>query len=117
MLNCCSKHDVPFEICGKLIIALDEEEYCRLFRLYDRKRANGVRAHVLQGDRIRALEPHASGVAALQVPDAGLVDFRACASSWRTLLGARAQKSGSNGQSSASSVTAAAPGSSLGAAT
>ena len=32
----CGKHDVPFEICGKLIIALDEEECTRLFRLYDR---------------------------------------------------------------------------------
>jgi L-2-hydroxyglutarate oxidase len=79
MLEFCREHGVPFERCGKLIIALDEEERTRLLGLYDRARANGVRAHVLHGDRIRALEPHARGVAALQVPDAGLVDFaRVC---------------------------------------
>ena len=79
MVYFCTEHGVPFEICGKVIIALDEEERTQLLGLLDRARANGVRAHALQGDQIRALEPHARGVAALQVPEAGLVDFtRVC---------------------------------------
>ena len=71
MVSFCTEHGAPFEICGKVIIALDEEERTRLLALSDRARANGVRVQVLQGDRIRALEPHARGVAALHVPDAG----------------------------------------------
>jgi L-2-hydroxyglutarate oxidase len=47
--------------------------------LQDRAQANGVRAHLVEGDRIAALEPHAVGISALHVPDAGLVDFaRVC---------------------------------------
>jgi (S)-2-hydroxyglutarate dehydrogenase len=75
MVCFCSDHGVPFEVCGKLIVATDEDERSRLLSLEGRARANGVRAHVVESDRIRALEPHAAGIAALHVPDAGLADF------------------------------------------
>jgi (S)-2-hydroxyglutarate dehydrogenase len=75
MVCFCSEHGVPFEVCGKLIVATDEEERSRLLSLEGRARANGVQVHVVESDRIRALEPHATGVAALHVPDAGLADF------------------------------------------
>ena len=75
MVCFCSEHGVPFEVCGKLILATDEEERSGLLSLEGRARENGVRAHVVESDRIRALEPHATGVAALHVPDAGVADF------------------------------------------
>jgi (S)-2-hydroxyglutarate dehydrogenase len=80
MVCFCSEHGVPYEVCGKIIVAADESERARLLDLETRARANGVRAHLVERDRIRELEPHATGIAALHVPDAGLADFeRVCA--------------------------------------
>jgi L-2-hydroxyglutarate oxidase len=80
MVCFCSEHGVPFEVCGKLIVAADDAERGRLLDLEARARANGVRAQLVESDRIRAFEPHATGIAALHVPDAGLADFeRVCA--------------------------------------
>jgi L-2-hydroxyglutarate oxidase len=79
MVCFCSEHGVPFEICGKVIVAVDEAERARLLELHRRAHANGVRANIVDRAGIEALEPHARGVSALHVPDAGLVDFtRVC---------------------------------------
>jgi L-2-hydroxyglutarate oxidase len=79
MVCFCSEHGVPFEICGKVIVAVDEQERTRLHELDRRAQANGVRANLVDAAGLRALEPHARGIAALHVPDAGLVDFsRVC---------------------------------------
>jgi (S)-2-hydroxyglutarate dehydrogenase len=75
MVCFCSEHGVPFEICGKLIVAVDEAERARLLELHRRAHANGVRANMVERAGIEPLEPHARGIAALHVPDAGLVDF------------------------------------------
>jgi (S)-2-hydroxyglutarate dehydrogenase len=75
MVCFCSEHGVPYEVCGKLIVAAEDAERGRLLDLEARARANGVRAHLVAGDRVREFEPHATGVAALHVPDAGLADF------------------------------------------
>ena len=75
LVEFCDIYGIRYEVCGKVIVATDEGERARLLALHDRARANGVRADVVAGDRIRALEPHARGVAALHVPEAGIVDF------------------------------------------
>jgi (S)-2-hydroxyglutarate dehydrogenase len=75
MVCFCTEHGVPFEICGKVIVAVDEAERARLLELHRRANANGVRANIVERAGIEALEPHARGIAALHVPDAGLVDF------------------------------------------
>lgn len=72
----CREQDVPFEICGKVIVAVDENEEALLERLYQRGCENGVRCELIHKDRLRELEPHAAGVAAIHVPEAGIVDFR-----------------------------------------
>ena len=79
MICFCSEHGIPFDVCGKVIVAAHEGERSRLLALHDRARANGVRADLVASDYLRALEPHAVGVAALHVPEAGIVDFtRVC---------------------------------------
>lgn len=76
----CGAHDVPFETCGKVIVATHYHEIAGLRRLHDRATANGVRCDVIDAARLRELEPHASGVAALHVPESGIVDYaRVCA--------------------------------------
>jgi 2-hydroxyglutarate dehydrogenase len=76
----CERHDVPVERCGKVIVALTEDEVPGLDALEWRGRQNGV-AGLRRLDRrgLRDLEPHAEGVAALHSPATGIVDFPAVA--------------------------------------
>jgi (S)-2-hydroxyglutarate dehydrogenase len=70
-------HDIPFEHCGKLVIALEESELDRLAALRERALANGVPGLEEVGpERIRELEPHAAGIRGLWSPETGIVDFR-----------------------------------------
>jgi 2-hydroxyglutarate dehydrogenase len=76
----CEERGIPFERCGKLIVASTEAELTGLDELERRGRANGVPGlRRLDADGIRELEPHATGVAALHSPETGIVDFRAVA--------------------------------------
>jgi len=76
----CQNHGVPFERCGKLIVAADEEEAIRLRALAERGQANGlVGLRILTPGEMRALEPHVAGVVGLSVPQTAIVDFSAVA--------------------------------------
>ena len=73
----CTEHDVPFERCGKLVVAVDETELPRLAELKARGEANGLRGLEEVGpERIAEIEPHAAGIRALHVAETGIVDFR-----------------------------------------
>lgn len=73
----CRAHGVAFELCGKVVVALDEGELPRLNELHARAVANGVVCELIDAARLRALEPHAAGVRALHVPETGIVDYTA----------------------------------------
>jgi L-2-hydroxyglutarate oxidase len=75
----CAEEEVPYEICGKVIVALDEAERGRLEALRERAVANGVRCERISPEELREIEPHVAGVAALHVPETGIVDYgRVC---------------------------------------
>jgi 2-hydroxyglutarate dehydrogenase len=72
----CDEHDVAYERCGKVIVALDRSELGRLDELERRGRANGVPGLRRIGpDELRELEPHATGIEGLHSPQTGIVDF------------------------------------------
>ncbi|MDQ8199183.1 L-2-hydroxyglutarate oxidase [Pelagicoccus enzymogenes] len=74
----CQKHDIPHEICGKLIVATREDELPRLEALHQRAQANGLENVTrLSAEQIADYEPHATGIAALRVPQTGIVDYHA----------------------------------------
>jgi (S)-2-hydroxyglutarate dehydrogenase len=76
LLEFCDEEGVPYDICGKVIVAADESERPALDELHRRALANGVPVGAVDGSRLRELEPHCSGVSALHVPTTGLVDFQ-----------------------------------------
>jgi L-2-hydroxyglutarate oxidase len=80
MVEFCRENDVPHEICGKLVVAANENEVPRLRALEERGTANGLEGlRWLNRDEMREIEPHAGGVAALRVPQEGIVDYpRVC---------------------------------------
>jgi L-2-hydroxyglutarate oxidase len=76
----CEREGIPYDRCGKLIVAADRSELPALDELERRGLANGVPGlRRVDGDGIRAIEPHAIGVAALHSPATALVDFGAVA--------------------------------------
>ena len=79
MTDFCRTHAIAHEICGKLVIAVDKAEVARLKNLHERGRQNGLNGlEWLEGlVAIRGVEPHAAGVAALRVPEEGIVDYGA----------------------------------------
>lgn len=81
MVAFCAAHGVPYECCGKLVLAVDDTESARLRALFDQGRRNGLQGlRWLTANEIPVLEPHARGVAALHVPGEGIVDYgRVCA--------------------------------------
>lgn len=82
----CDERGIPRETCGKLIVATDASERPRLAALFERATANGVECALVGPERLRELEPHAAGIAALHVPGTGIVDFGAvCAELVRCL--------------------------------
>jgi len=78
MVEFCECHAVPHEICGKLVVATEAEEIPRLHALLERGTANSLTGLQLLGpEQIREYEPHAAGLAAIRVPEEGIVDFKA----------------------------------------
>jgi (S)-2-hydroxyglutarate dehydrogenase len=76
MVAFCQQHSVPHEICGKLVVAADESEVPRLHSLLERGTQNGLKGLRLLGrEQMREIEPHVGGVAALRVPEEGIVDY------------------------------------------
>jgi len=76
MQEFCAEHGIRFEVCGKVIVAVDEAELPALHRIHERGQANGVACRLIDASRLAELEPHAAGVAAIHVPEAGIVDYR-----------------------------------------
>jgi L-2-hydroxyglutarate oxidase LhgO len=72
----CGEHAIPFESCGKLIVATSEEELPRLEELHRRGVGNGLRGlRILEPKEIQEYEPHAAGVRGIYVPVTGIVDY------------------------------------------
>jgi (S)-2-hydroxyglutarate dehydrogenase len=71
----CREHDIAFEICGKVIVAVDEGDRPRLEDLARRAHANGVVSRRIDRTELHRLEPHADGIDALHVPETGIVDY------------------------------------------
>jgi (S)-2-hydroxyglutarate dehydrogenase len=77
MVAFCREHDIPHDVCGKLVVATDQDELTRLDELVRRGLANGLSGlRRLDKDQIRKLEPHSAGIAAVHVPEEGIVDYR-----------------------------------------
>ncbi len=72
----CTQHALPFERCGKVIVATEDAEVPRLEELFRRGTENGVPGlELVDAARLRALEPAARGVAAIWSPNTAMTDF------------------------------------------
>jgi L-2-hydroxyglutarate oxidase len=76
MKDFCQENGVPYDRCGKVIVATTDRERDQLQALYERGTANGIQGlEVIAPERVRELEPHARAVRALYSPNTAIVDF------------------------------------------
>lgn len=72
----CTEHAIPWDRCGKVVVATNETEIPRLARIAELATANGVEFERIDTDQLRKLEPSVAGIAALHVPETGIVNYR-----------------------------------------
>ena len=72
----CTEHNIPFEVCGKLLVATDATEAQRMDALFERAKQNRIEVDRLDADALRREEPNITGVGALFVHATGIVDYR-----------------------------------------
>lgn len=80
LIDFCRKYEVPFNLCGKVIVATDEKELPLLKTIYDRGQQNGLQnLKMLKAEELKEHEPHVAGIAGIHVPQTGIVDYRVVA--------------------------------------
>jgi len=90
MVEFCREHNVPHNVCGKVIVATRADEVPRLEELRQRGEANGLTGLRLIGpEELREIEPHASGLQALVVPSTGVTDYALVCEKYAELISSR----------------------------
>ncbi len=78
MVEFCREANIAHEVCGKLVVACDDAELARLRNLEERGRQNGLEGiEFLEREAMLEREPNVGGIAALRVPQEGIVDYPA----------------------------------------
>jgi L-2-hydroxyglutarate oxidase len=86
LVEFCREQGIEHELCGKVIVATEPDELPLLDDLHERGLENGLKVEKIGPEELRELEPHASGLAALKVPEAGIVDFARIAEALAALV-------------------------------
>jgi (S)-2-hydroxyglutarate dehydrogenase len=87
LVKFCQQHNVPFELCGKIIVATDAHEVPLLENIYKRGLENGLQnLKQLRAEELKEYEPHVAGLAGIFVPQTGIVDYRLVAEAYQRQL-------------------------------
>lgn len=77
LLDFCDSNEIPYEICGKIIVATEENELAPLKTLYERGIGNGLNGiRELSASELKDAEPNVTGLRGLLVPQTGIVDYK-----------------------------------------
>lgn len=87
LVEFCTEHGIPFDLCGKIIVATEDFEVPRLNQLYERGIQNGLTGmKQLGAEQLKDYEPHVAGLAGVFVPQTGIVDYTLIANKYAALL-------------------------------
>jgi L-2-hydroxyglutarate oxidase len=76
MVEFCQTHRLPYEICGKVIVATENAQLPLLENLYQRGLQNGLEVSRLEAAQVREIEPHVRCLCGVRVPSTGIVDYK-----------------------------------------
>ena len=87
LVDFCQQNDVPYELCGKVVVATTKEEIPLLNGLFTRGIANGLQGlKMLDKEELKEREPYVNGMEGFFVPQTGIVDYAVVAKKMKILL-------------------------------
>jgi (S)-2-hydroxyglutarate dehydrogenase len=87
MVAFCREHEIPYAICGKLIVATAEAEIPRLQALFERGQSNGIAGlRMLDPSQLGEIEPHCGGIRGIHVPGTGITDYAMVSQKYSELI-------------------------------
>jgi L-2-hydroxyglutarate oxidase len=72
----CKEQGLEHELCGKIIVALNDDEVPRMQNIFQRGQENGVNCKIISREEMLEIEPHVAGVQAIHVPECGIVNYK-----------------------------------------
>ena len=72
----CSLHKIPYQQCGKLLVATNDVELKRMKELYEQCKSNDIEVEILNEKTLNEIEPNISGIGALLVKSTGIVNYK-----------------------------------------
>ncbi len=77
LIDFCDAEGIPYDLCGKIVVATKQEELPQLDVLHQRGQQNGLTGlKKLSVGEMREIEPHVTGVAGMFVPQTGIIDYK-----------------------------------------
>lgn len=87
LLDFCNREGVPYDLCGKVVVATNESQKPLLKNLYDRGMQNGLlQNRMITGAEIREIEPHVRGIQGIWVPYTGIINYTAVSEKYAECL-------------------------------
>lgn len=87
LVEFCNEQKIPYESCGKVIVAVDETEIPVLDGIYQRGLQNGLDGiKIINAAEVKSIEPHCAAIKGIWVPQAGIIDYRAVANRLKELI-------------------------------
>ena len=86
MVDFCRTHDIPYEVCGKVIVATEEKELPLLENLYQRGIQNGIQVARITPEEVREIEPHVNCIAGMRVFSTGIADYKKVCQKYAELI-------------------------------
>lgn len=87
LLEFCDEHNVEYDLCGKVIVATENEELPRLRNIYDRGRENGLEGlEMLSKEQLNEIEPHLNGIQGIKVPQTGIINYKKVCEKYAELI-------------------------------
>ncbi|WP_332919108.1 L-2-hydroxyglutarate oxidase [Persicobacter psychrovividus] len=77
LLAFCDAQQIDYELCGKIVVATEENQVPLMHNLYERGLQNGLEGmKILSADELKEYEPNVNGVAGIFVPQTGIIDYK-----------------------------------------
>lgn len=77
LIQFCETYDIAYELCGKIIVATQEQEFPQLENIYRRGQKNGLKDICeITAEQIKEREPFCNGIKGVFVPQTGIVDYK-----------------------------------------
>jgi (S)-2-hydroxyglutarate dehydrogenase len=87
LIDFCDLHNISYELCGKVIVATDQNQLIGLENLYKRGLENGLKGlRMVSKEELNAIEPHVRGIRGIVVPETGIVNYTTIAQKYAELI-------------------------------